>query len=125
MGKRAELPRGSDPGQALRPRQLSEWDLDHAPGGAQCRASPRLDPLAPAGAGAQALYLYIPSPSPSLGPGPHQGGVWQKIAAPGGIASNAHLSVAVHGGTSEVLTCVGGWGGGQLFYAALDSPSQL
>ena len=50
--------------------------------------------------------------------------MWQKIAAPGGIASNAHLSVAVHDGTTEVLTCVGGWGGGQLYYATLDSPSK-
>ena len=29
----------------------------------------------------------------------------------------------MHGGTTEVLTCIGGWGGGQLYYAALDSPS--
>lgn len=30
----------------------------------------------------------------------------------------------MHGGTTEALTCVGGWGGGQLYYAALDSPSK-
>ena len=29
----------------------------------------------------------------------------------------------MHDGTTEVLTCVGGWGGGQMYYAALDSPS--
>eukprot|EP00908_Phaeocystis_cordata_P020842 Transcript_32505.p1 GENE.Transcript_32505~~Transcript_32505.p1 ORF type:complete len:875 (-),score=384.70 Transcript_32505:50-2674(-) len=56
---------------------------------------------------------------------PRAGGTWQRIATPknGGIASNAHLSVAVHDGTTEVLTCIGGWGGGQLWYAAIDSPS--
>ena len=43
---------------------------------------------------------YIsPALAPSLGLHPNQGGRWQKIAAPGGIASNAHLSVAVHDGT--------------------------
>jgi len=45
---------------------------------------------------------YTPSRGPSRGRHPEQGGLWQKIAAPGGIASNAHLSVAVHGGTTEV-----------------------
>jgi photosystem II stability/assembly factor-like uncharacterized protein len=52
------------------------------------------------------------------------GGQWQKIKAPGGIAPNAHLSVVTVGKqNTEVLTCIGGWGGGQIYYAALDSPS--
>ena len=54
---------------------------------------------------------------------PRAGGAWQRIKAPGGIASNAHLSVAAHGDTTEVLTCIGGWGGGQLYYARLTSPT--
>eukprot|EP00966_Prymnesium_polylepis_P218851 5064710-Prymnesium_polylepis.1 len=32
---------------------------------------------------------------------PRGGGPWQKIASPGGIASNAHLSVVIHGDTTE------------------------
>eukprot|EP00935_MAST-01C_sp_MAST-1C-sp1_P002423 g2423.t1 len=51
------------------------------------------------------------------------GGLWQRIKSPGGIAPNAHLSVVIHGGNTEVLTCIGGWGGGQLYYASIDSPS--
>jgi photosystem II stability/assembly factor-like uncharacterized protein len=54
---------------------------------------------------------------------PMSGGLWQSIKAPGGIAPNAHLSVVIHQGKTEVLTCIGGWGGGQLYYATLDSPS--
>ena len=54
---------------------------------------------------------------------PMSGGSWQKIKAPGGIASNAHLSVVVDKGNTEVVTCIGGWGGGQLYYASLDSPT--
>lgn len=52
---------------------------------------------------------------------PFGGGAWARIPAPGGIASNAHLSVAVRDGSTEVLTCVGGWGGGTLHYASLHS----
>jgi hypothetical protein len=48
---------------------------------------------------------------------------WKKIKAPGGIAPNAHLSVVVNNGATEVLTCIGGWGGGQLYYAQIDSPT--
>ena len=56
---------------------------------------------------------------------PRAGGLWQRIAAPGGIANNAHLSVVTPPGqeSSEVLTCVGGWGGGQLYYGKLESPT--
>ena len=43
----------------------------------------------------------------------------------GGIASNGHLSVHVNkaNGSTEVLTCIGGWGGGTLHYATIDSPT--
>jgi len=52
------------------------------------------------------------------------GGAWQRIQAPGPIASNAHISVVVNPNQkSEVLTCIGGWGGGKLYYASLDSPT--
>jgi hypothetical protein len=54
---------------------------------------------------------------------PYSGGTWQKIKAPGGIASNAHLSVVQTGPKLEVLTCIGGWGGGDMYYASLDSPT--
>lgn len=56
---------------------------------------------------------------------PWKGGTWQRIETPGmqGIASNQHLSVAVHDGTTEVLTSIGGWGGGTLWYLSVDSPS--
>lgn len=53
---------------------------------------------------------------------PCQGGLWQRIATPGGIAPNAHLSVFENGGETEVVTCIGGWAGGDLYYASLDSP---
>jgi len=52
---------------------------------------------------------------------PKGGGSWQKIQAPGPIAPNAHLSVAIHDGLTEVVTCIGGWGGGDLYYASLTS----
>jgi len=55
---------------------------------------------------------------------PWDGGDWQLIKAPGGIAPNAHLSVVINPDkTTEVLTCIGGWGGGSLYYASLDTPS--
>ena len=55
---------------------------------------------------------------------PRAGGPWLKIPAPGPIAPNAHLSVVINADqTTEVLTCIGGWGGGKLYYATLDSPS--
>ena len=41
---------------------------------------------------------------------------WQKIDAPGGFPANQHLSVIVHDGNTEVLTVVGGWGGGDMYY---------
>ena len=28
------------------------------------------------------------------------------------------------GGRTEVLTCIGGWGGGKLYYASLDAPTR-
>lgn len=54
---------------------------------------------------------------------PMAGGTWHKIDAPGSIASNAHLSLVTpaHSDSSEVLTCIGGWGGGTLHYAQLTS----
>jgi hypothetical protein len=54
---------------------------------------------------------------------PKSGGTWHKIDAPGGIAPNAHLSVVTTNGKTEVLTCIGGWGGGVAYYAALDTPT--
>jgi hypothetical protein len=64
---------------------------------------------------------------------PRGGGAWSRIKAPGGIAPNTHLSVVEvsarsPGGlreeqTTEVLTCIGGWGGGQLYYASPTSPT--
>ena len=56
---------------------------------------------------------------------PSEGGKWQKIIAPGGIAGNAHISLVLNQEKTEteVLTCIGGWGGGQLYYAHLDSPT--
>jgi len=50
---------------------------------------------------------------------PKKGGMWKRIKAPGGIANNAHLSVVTHDGHTEVVTCVGGWGGGSLYYGLL------
>jgi len=41
---------------------------------------------------------------------------WQKIDAPGGCPANQHLSVIVQDGNTEVLTVVGGWGGGDMYY---------
>eukprot|EP00037_Helgoeca_nana_P010803 m.95702 g.95702 ORF g.95702 m.95702 type:complete len:429 (-) comp20431_c0_seq1:1729-3015(-) len=52
---------------------------------------------------------------------PYAGGTWQFIKAPGGIAPNAHLSIVETNGVTEVVTCIGGWGGGELYYARLDS----
>jgi len=55
---------------------------------------------------------------------PRAGGTWQRISAPGPIASNAHLSVVINPNQqTEVLTCIGGWGGGKLWYASMDSPT--
>jgi hypothetical protein len=62
---------------------------------------------------------------------PLAGGKWQKIKAPGGMAPNMYLSIVTTAGTdgaadkSEVLTCIGGWGKGQLYYGALDSPTDI
>jgi photosystem II stability/assembly factor-like uncharacterized protein len=53
------------------------------------------------------------------------GGKWEKIKAPGGMAPNMYLSVVTTAGVSEVLTCIGGWGGGKLYYGAFDSPSKI
>ena len=50
---------------------------------------------------------------------------WQKIKAPGGMAPNMYLSLVTTAGKSEVLTCIGGWGGGKLYYGALDTPSSM
>jgi len=41
---------------------------------------------------------------------------WQKIDAPGGQPANQHLSVIVQDGNTEVLTVVGGWSGGDMYY---------
>ena len=55
---------------------------------------------------------------------PRGGGDWKKIDAPGPIAPNAHLSVVVNPNkVTEVLTCIGGWGGGKLWYASVDTPT--
>ena len=56
---------------------------------------------------------------------PLKDGVWQKVKAPGGIAPNAYLSVVTTAGKSEILTCIGGWGGGKLYYGAVDTPSKI
>ena len=50
-----------------------------------------------------------------------------KIAAPGGIAPNAYLSVVTDPAKqkTELLTCIGGWGGGKLYYGAIDSPTKI
>jgi len=48
---------------------------------------------------------------------------WNAIDAPGGLPANQHLSVNLHDGNTEVLTCIGGWGGGDMYYASLDSPT--
>jgi len=54
---------------------------------------------------------------------PRGGGVWKKIASPGGIAANAHLSIVITPDkqNTEVLVCIGGWAAGKLYYASLDS----
>ena len=46
---------------------------------------------------------------------------WQKIDAPGGQSPSAELSVVTTGGVTEVVTCMGPWTGGQLWYAKIDS----
>eukprot|EP00729_Bicosta_minor_P018866 gene18866-11470_t len=58
---------------------------------------------------------------------PLSGGLWQlNKAPPGGIAQNAYIStVTVAPGNTEILTCIGGWGGGQLFYGSFDSPTKM
>ena len=58
---------------------------------------------------------------------PLASGTWQKIQAPdkAHMASNMYLSVVTTAGKSEVLTCLGGWGGGKLYYGALDSPTAI
>ena len=56
---------------------------------------------------------------------PLGGGPWVKNAAPGGIAPNAYISSVTTAGATEVLTCIGGWGGGVLYYASFDSPSKV
>jgi hypothetical protein len=50
---------------------------------------------------------------------------WQKIKAPGGMAPNMYLSVVSTAGKTELLTCIGGWGGGKLYYGMLDSPTEI
>lgn len=52
---------------------------------------------------------------------PLSGGTWQKIAAPGPIAPNAYISLVTTAGKTELLTCIGGWGGGKLYYAAFET----
>lgn len=55
---------------------------------------------------------------------PLKGGTWNLIKAPGPMASNDLLSLVVNPDqTTEVLTCIGGWGGGNLYYASLQSPT--
>lgn len=56
---------------------------------------------------------------------PQSGGKWQKIKAPGGMAPNMYLSVVITAGKTELLTCIGGWGGGKLYYGALDTPTSI
>ena len=56
---------------------------------------------------------------------PKAGGMWKRIKAPGGIANNAHLSVVTHGGKTELITCIGGWGGGKLYYGSIDTPTNI
>jgi len=56
---------------------------------------------------------------------PQAGGKWQKIKAPGGMAPNMYLSVVISAGKTELLTCIGGWGGGKLYYGTLDSPTEI
>ena len=56
---------------------------------------------------------------------PKAGGTWQRIKAPGGIANNAHLSVVTQGGKTELLTCIGGWGGGDMYYGSIDTPTNI
>jgi len=54
------------------------------------------------------------------------GGQWQVNKAPGGIAQNAYISTVTNtAGETEVLTCIGGWGGGALYYGSFDSPTKM
>jgi hypothetical protein len=55
----------------------------------------------------------------------YSGGTWNQIKAPGGIPSNQHLSVVTTKGVTEVVTAIGGWGGGQLYYGKLDTPTTM
>ena len=63
----------------------------------------------------------------AIGTLPLGGGKWEKITAPGGIAPNAYLSVVTDKAEqkTELLTCIGGWGGGKLYYGAIDSPTEI
>ena len=63
----------------------------------------------------------------AIGTLPMGGGTWQKIQAPGGIAPNAYLSVVTDKAKqkTELLTCIGGWGGGKLYYGSIDSPTEI
>ena len=36
-----------------------------------------------------------------------------------------YLSVVITAGKTELLTCIGGWGGGKLYYGALDTPTSM
>merc|ERR1711865_1097800 len=55
---------------------------------------------------------------------PRAGGTWQRISAPGPIASNAHISIVINPNQqTEFFTCIGGWGGGKLWYASIDTPT--
>lgn len=56
---------------------------------------------------------------------PLAGGKWQEIKAPGGMAANMYLSVVITAGKTELLTCIGGWGGGKLYYGALDTATDI
>jgi len=60
-----------------------------------------------------------------IGTQPLAGGAWQKVKAPGDIAPNSYISLVTTKGKTEVLTCIGGWGGGQLYYGAFDSPTSV
>jgi hypothetical protein len=41
------------------------------------------------------------------------------------MAPNMYLSLVTTAGKSEVLTCIGGWGGGKLYYGALDTATSI
>ena len=64
---------------------------------------------------AQSLRSMEPK-RPSLASSNYLGG----RTSPGGLAANAHLSVVTAASrNTEVLTCIGSWAGGKLYYAQL------